>query len=135
MDDTLCNFTGASESAKRKFPAQQFPQAQMDFFRKLDPIDDAIPSIQLLGEYYDVWILSRPSYMNPLCYTEKRLWVEDHLGLEWCKKLILCPDKSLLKGEWLIDDVAWPEFEGTQILFGGEKNWAFVLYTLITKRF
>jgi len=29
----------------------------------------------------------------------------------------------------------WPEFEGTQILFGGEKNWAIVLYTLITKRF
>jgi len=118
MDDTLCNFTGARKEALKKVPGQQFPQAQMDFFRKLEPIDDAISSILTLATRYDVWILTRPSYINPLCYTEKRLWVEDHLGLEWCNKLILCPDKSLLKGDILIDDVEWPEFEGDQILFG-----------------
>jgi len=26
-------------------------------------------------------ILTAPSYMNPMWYTEKRLWVEKHLGL------------------------------------------------------
>lgn len=120
MDDTLCDFTGAHKASLEAVPAQKFPQAQMDFFRKLKPIDNAIDVMKRLSINFDVWILTRPSYLNPLCYTEKRLWVEDHLGIEWCNKLILCPDKSLLIGDWLIDDVAWPGFEGFQLLFGTE---------------
>ena len=34
-----------------------------------------------------------------------------------CDRLILCPDKSLLKGDVLIDDTPWPGFEGQQLLF------------------
>jgi len=118
LDDTLCKFTDASDKAKAKVPGQKFPQAQMDFYRKLEPIRNAVHAMNKLAEHYDVWILSRPSYLNPLCYTEKRLWVEDHLGIDWCERLILCSDKSLLKGDWLIDDVDWPGFEGKQIKFG-----------------
>lgn len=120
MDDTMFDYKGALVSARKRVPTQHFPQAQMDFFRKLEPIDGAIQSVKSLAEHYDVWILSRPSHLNPLSYTEKRLCIEDHLGIEWCNRLILCPDKSLMRGDFLIDDVPWPDFEGTQILFGGD---------------
>lgn len=122
MDDTMCEYASAHARALAAVPQQRFPQAEMDFFRGLAPIPGALDSMRRIAAHgYDVWILSRPSYQNPLCYTEKRLWVEDHLGLEWCEKLILCPDKSLLRGEWLIDDVLWG-FEGRQLRFSRESG-------------
>jgi len=129
MDDTLCKFMQRYQEMMQKNPSIRYPQSQYGFFTDLEPIDDAISSMHTLREVYDVWILTRPSYMNPLCYTEKRVWVEKHLGINFCKKLILCPDKSLLKGDYLIDDIKWPGFEGEQILFGSEKyrNWKAVI--------
>lgn len=132
MDDVLCDFSGAQKAARERSPEQMWPQAEMDFFRKLEPLPNAISSVKRLAENFDVWFLTRPSYLNPLCYTEKRLWIEDHFGLEWCQKLILSPDKTLLKGDYLIDDQPWEGFEGKQLLFGGERfpNWNKVLFTL-----
>ena len=115
MDDTICDFTTAK--LEKWSEEMQYPQSQLDFFRKLKPIDDAIESLNRLNKIHDVWILTRPTYLNPLCYTEKRLWIEDHLGLDWCNKLIISPDKSLLIGDILIDDHPWPYFQGEQILF------------------
>lgn len=128
MDDTITAFEKARVAHIEKTPSIRIPWCKMDFFRKLEPIEGAIEGINKLTEWYDVWILTRPSVHNPLCYTEKRLWVEDHLGFEWCKKLILCPDKSLMKGDLLIDDVKW-NFDGEQLLFGSSAcpNWKSVV--------
>tara|TARA_R110000823_G_scaffold296080_3_gene416111 strand:+ start:46965 stop:47261 length:297 start_codon:yes stop_codon:yes gene_type:complete len=78
---------------------------------------------------YDVWLLSRPSFKNPLCYTEKRLWVENNLGEEWVEKFILAPDKSLLIGDYLIDDKPWDDFQGKQFLIGSDEypDWYTIL--------
>lgn len=132
MDDTICEFLSARDKALALEPETKYPQAQMDFFRKLKPIENAVTSVNKLSEKFDVWFLTRPSYMNPLCYTEKRLWIEDHFGLEWCKRLILCPDKSLMIGDYLIDDMPWPEFKGKQILFGSEEypDWHKIVFKL-----
>jgi 5'(3')-deoxyribonucleotidase len=106
----------------------------MGFYRSLEPIKHAVECIEKLGEMYDIWFLTRPSYKNPHCYTEKRLWIEDKFGIDMCSKLILCPDKSLIKGEgdYLIDDYPWPGFEGTQLLFGSDEysTWFRVFVTL-----
>ena len=60
------------------------------------------------------------------------MWVEDHLGLHWCKKLILCPDKSLLKGDILIDDQVWEKFSGQKIVFNSEtNNWSHIIKKLL----
>ena len=137
MDDTICDWRCAYDKALKDYPEQKYPQAVMDFFRKLKPIPGAIEGfLKLTDVGYDVWILTRPSYMNPLCYTEKRLWVEDHLGIEWTQKLIISPDKALLKGDWLIDDYPWPGFEGKQILYGSKEypNWDAVHETLFVNR-
>lgn len=134
MDDVLCDFTGAQKRALANNPEQAYPQAQMDFFRKLEPLPGAIEGIKTLAEWHSVWILTRPSYRNPLSYTEKRLWVEDHLGLAWCNRLIMSPDKTLLMGDVLIDDQPWVGFSGKRYLFGSlDSNGALIDWNWILK--
>jgi 5'(3')-deoxyribonucleotidase len=41
---------------------------------------------------------------NPWSYTEKRVWVEQHLGFAFVERLIICPNKALLNGDILVDD-------------------------------
>ena len=41
---------------------------------------------------------------NPDSWAEKRRWVEENLGKSAHKKLILCHNKGLVKGDFLIDD-------------------------------
>ncbi len=135
MDDTICDYKKAYSVYSNMYKDTPYPQSIEGFFLSIDPIENAIESLNKLNETYEVWIATRPSYKNPLCYTEKRLWVEKHLGLKWCNKLILCPDKSLLMGDYLIDDVLWPNFKGTQIKFDKEKNnWNSVMELLLKNK-
>ena len=132
MDNVLCDYKKQYIKYIIEDPTIAYPQSQHGFFTNLEEIDGAIESYRILENYYDVWILTRPSWKNPLCYTEKRLWVENHLSLDHCEKLIICCDKSLLKGDYLIDDLKH-NFEGESILFGSEEypNWDSVIKKLI----
>lgn len=104
MDDVLCAFSKAHAEHCQRTPGIQYPQCQMDFYRKLEPIPDAVNLFFRLQHLFDVYILTAPSEPNPMSYTEKRLWVEDHLGNEFVSKLIISPNKALSIGEYLIDD-------------------------------
>lgn len=123
MDGVLCDFNGDYNRLKSDFIPN--PQTSYGFYSNLPVIENAIESYKLLETKFNVYILTRPSYWNPLCYTEKRIWVEKHLGLDTCKKLIICWDKSLLKGKYLIDDNQCEGFEGEVCLFGSKEfpNW------------
>ena len=133
MDDTMCDFMGAFHLAIKANPFIKYPQSQYGFFTNLKPIPGAIEGYNTLSNSkYDVYILTRPSILNPLCYTEKRIWIENHLGLEACNKLIISPNKSLNKGHYLIDDQPW-DFDGEQIRFGADDfpNWESVIKYLM----
>lgn len=126
MDDTLCDFSGAFKKAIASNPTTAYPQSQLDFFRNLEPLPKAIETVnKLIGSpNYDVYILTAPSIKNPLCYMEKRIWVEQHFSLDFVNKLIISPNKALFKGDYLIDDTTTKgqlEFEGEFIHFGSEK--------------
>lgn len=102
---------------------ENFPQSRLGFFILLEPIEGAIEAVNKLQEKYDVWILTRPSFPNLNCYTEKAIWVRKHLGYEMQKKLILAGDKSFLIGDYLIDDMTTDgqdKFTGELILFGSK---------------
>jgi 5'-nucleotidase len=111
LDGTVCDLNSAvqrfrednkdlhQESIKFKYP-----WSDPGFFLNLSPLPSAIQSVNELASKYDVWFLSRPSFKNTHSYTEKAEWVKSHFGYEMQKKLILCGDKSLLKGRILIDD-------------------------------
>lgn len=127
MDDTICHFMDAY-LAKRT-DSIKYPQSQYGFFANLKPIKGAIESVNELRKRHDVYILTRPSHLNPLCYTEKRIWIEKHFDLDFCEKLIICPNKDLVRGDYLIDDMPWPNFLGRQLMFGSEKfpDWKSIL--------
>lgn len=135
MDNTLCDYRGRFREWQAKEPETSYPQAQYGFFSSLEPLPNAIESYQLLEQDFEVYILTAPSYRNPMCYTEKRVWVEQYLGLETTKNLIICQRKGLLKGDFLIDDHLYPEFEGEQLLFGNSQfpDWSAVMSYLKDK--
>lgn len=97
MDDTLCQYRKAWN--KENLNGTNFPQSLKYFFENLEPINNAIDAVDKLKEKYDVWILTAPSVYNPMSYTEKRIWVEKHLGFDMCHKLIICPNKGLIIGK------------------------------------
>ena len=121
MDNVLCDFNGMFARMKQAYPDVAYPQSQVDFFRSLKPIKD-FGLINDLCEKYDVYILTAPSVLNPMSYTEKMLWVRDNLGQPWVERLIICKHKHLCRGDFLIDDMAegcgQDKFEGKLIQFG-----------------
>ncbi len=138
MDDVLCDFLGAFNEARISYPEIQYPQSQPGFFENLEPISGALEAYRWLSMHpsADTYILSAPSVMNPHSYTEKRLWIERHLGMSAAHRLILSPNKALNLGDYLVDDYlrgkGQENFSGELIHFGSEKypDWPTVLQYL-----
>jgi 5'(3')-deoxyribonucleotidase len=138
MDDVLCDFSKAHATDLAANPNIAFPQSQYGFFADLEPINGATGSVkQLISDpRFEVYILTAPSYLNPMCYTEKRVWIEKHFGVEFTKNLIISYNKALLMGDILIDDRAagngQDKFDGKLIQFGTSvyANWQLVMQKL-----
>lgn len=138
MDNVLCDFVKLYLEWKKDHPEITFPQSQFGFFSNMEPVEGAIESYKKLQEHFDVYILTRPSIYNLMCYTEKADWVKRHLGFNVLENLIICCDKSLLKGlnGYLIDDdtkAGQLDFEGEHIHFKTDKfpDWPSVIKYLI----
>lgn len=135
MDGVLCDIAAAYQEAARTHPEVAFPQSIPGLFASLGAIPGAIEAVAELrsNPRLDVWILSAPSTRNPLCYSEKRIWVEKVFDYPLAKRLILASDKSLLRGDILIDDnisgKGQERFEGELLHFGSSRypTWASVL--------
>ena len=66
---------------------------------------------------FDVHILTKPVAESPICYTEKVNWIAKHIPV-LLKKITMTQDKTMLKGDILIDDSdQWSDFDGEFILF------------------
>lgn len=134
MDHTFCDFSASYLKYKQHYPEEVYPHSVPGFFIGLAPISGALETYQWLNarEDIDLYILTAPSIRNPHSYTEKRLWVEKHLGLETAYKLIITPNTGLNKGHYLIDDYIKGKgqefFEGKILQFGSEEfpDWSAV---------
>lgn len=78
------------------------------FFRSLPPVPGAIEALQSIiseGEF-DPFICTAPEIdaVSQCCFSEKAQWIEHHLGKEWLKRTILSKDKTMIYGDYLIDD-------------------------------
>jgi len=137
MDGVLCDFRSAYYRAKEVHPQIEFPQSIPGIFEGLDPIPGSIDAVNQLCSIADVYILSAPSTRNPRCYMEKRIWIEKHFGYDFCKRLILATNKSLMIGDYLIDDYGsgkgQNDFQGELIQFASEEfpDWEAVMAFLI----
>ena len=103
MDGVLCDYYTAYKETLKNNPDIKFPQSQYGFFRNLKPIKNALRSVEYLmrQRIFDVYILTAPSVNNPLCYSEKREWVEKYMGMKMVERLIISPNKGLNKGNCL----------------------------------
>lgn len=91
------------------------------FFYDLDPMPGAIEAMrQMQDSGLNVFICTAPMGSNT--FMEKAEWVEHYLGKEWLKRLVITKDKTLVHGNYLIDDK--PELTG----FYDEPTWEHVVY-------
>lgn len=135
MDDVLCYFLTAFQTAVEKEPKISFPQSQYGFFANLKPLKGAIDAMNWLYQstQFKPYILTAPSIENPMSYTEKRVWVEQYLGMDFVERLIISRDKFLLRGDFLVDDLAVGRgqegFQGELVQFGSDRypNWDSVI--------
>jgi Uncharacterized protein conserved in bacteria len=90
------------------------PQAHQDaintvknrsgFYAEMEPIPYAIDALDDMAEEHTVFLCSAPEIFNATCESDKKTWVRDWLGVEWAKRLILTKDKTMVRGDILIDD-------------------------------
>ena len=81
------------------------------YFRGLPVMSDAKKGIERLNKKYEVFICTSPMRAYQNCVLEKFQWVENNLGFDWTKKIILTRDKTLVRGTVLIDDK--PDIDGS----------------------
>lgn len=92
------------------------------FYRNLPPMSGAMQGVRdLLAEGVDIYICTSPLSQYQNCVLEKYEWVEEHLGSEFTKRVILTRDKTLIKGDLLVDDK--PEIRGS-----ATPQWQHILY-------
>ena len=73
-------------------------------FSLMDPVPGAVESFEQLAALYHTYILSTSPWENPSAWSDKLLWVKQHLGAPAYKRLILSHHKNLNAGDYLTDD-------------------------------
>jgi 5'(3')-deoxyribonucleotidase len=108
---------------------KKLPGAYLD----MDAIPDALNAVHLLvSRGHDVWIATKPPTGIAYAYADKVSWILKHLP-ELKRKIVLTHNKSLLRGDVLVDDrphkAKANEFQGQVITF---TNWPEVLAIIDT---
>lgn len=92
------------------------------FYQRLEPITGAITALKrALKDGHDVRIVSAPYISNPTCASDKVDWIVRFYGSHWASRLILTNDKTVVHGDFLIDDK--PEITGSM-----EPTWRHVVF-------
>lgn len=93
------------------------------FIRSLPPIEGGLEALCALASHgQTVFICTSPLSRYDPCVLEKYQWVDRHLGKDWVRRVILTPDKTVVKGDFLIDDKS--EITGV-----ATPSWEHILYT------
>ena len=141
MDGVIVDFTSAFEKIDEKILMEykNNPEDIPGIFSLMEPIPNAIKSVELLAEKFDMYILSTAPWDNPSAWTDKLNWLKKYLPEVAYKRLILTHNKNLNRGDYLIDDRlkhGVTEFEGEHIHFGSSrfKKWETVVNYLIKEK-
>jgi len=97
--------------------------SEENFFRSFQPIDGAIQALKEMQahESIEVFFCTAPIRANPFCASEKMEWIREHLGDDWVARIIITSDKSLVRGDILIDDA--PQAKGDSLEPVWEQVW------------
>jgi len=82
------------------------------FYAELEPIEGMADALRdMVAEGHVVHICTSPYVTNPTCASDKLDWLEKHVGPGWAHRAVITSDKTLVRGDILIDDR--PEIVGT----------------------
>ena len=120
------------EARRHFYPRDDYPEkfaqatreliASKGFFRNLPPMPGAVAALSAMqAAGHEVVICTAPINEYQYCVPEKYEWVEEHLGMEWTRRMVVTKDKTLVYGDVLIDDR--PEIHGHR-----QPQWQHVLY-------
>ena len=128
MDGVLANFGKAKRWHFENNPDledifKRSPDLIPGIFKDLEPIDQAIDSVFKLHDTgnFELFIATTSPWGNPEAAMHKRLWVEKHFDDLFHKKMFITHRKSLLLGDYLIDDrtdTDAVDFTGELLSFG-----------------
>ena len=140
MDGVLVDFNSGIKrlSAETRDSYPFHPEDIPGVFALMDPMPGAIDALDRLRKKFDIYIISTAPWDNPSAWSDKLNWVKNHLDSYFTKRLILCHNKSLLMGSYLIDDrpkYGADHFDGEWIQFGSTQfpDWETVLEYLDAK--
>lgn len=92
------------------------------FFLRLKPIKGSLEALSKMSQNHEVFLCTSPLRKNIYSPKEKFEWVANHLGYNWTEKIIIAKDKTMIRGDILIDDR--PSVIGSQ-----DPLWEHVLYS------
>lgn len=125
MDNVLVDFRSGIEQLSPEITTTY--AGRLDevpgIFSLMASVPDAVDSFKHLADLYDTYILSTSPWENPSAWSDKLLWVKQHLGEPAHKRLILSHHKNLNTGHYLVDDRTKngaDRFTGEHIHFGSE---------------
>lgn len=140
MDNVLVDFP--SGIAQLSSEIQEEYKERLDevdgIFSLMQPMKDAISSVEFLNQHFDLYILSTAPWENPSAWSDKLLWIKKYLPQIAYKRLILSHNKHLNAGDYLIDDRlknGADRFTGEHIHFGQDElpDWKSVVNYLKEK--
>lgn len=103
-----------------------------DFFRNIPIKKDCYEVMKKMNERHDLRVVSC-AFVFPQSMNSKFWWLKQNLDFIDAKQIIFCGNKSDLKGDVLIDDLAenLDIFEGEKLLFSAPHNHDISKYTRI----
>lgn len=130
MDNVLVDFkTGIdrlSEEIKKEYEDRL--DDVPDIFSLMEPMPDAVESVNKLAAHFDLYVLSTAPWKNPSAWSDKARWIQKYYGEGvdgvFYKRLIISHHKNLNRGDFLIDDReknGAKDFNGELIQFGSER--------------
>lgn len=92
------------------------------FYEDIPEIPGALDALrEMKDKGHIVSLVTSPWWDNETCLEDKKNWVRRNLGYEWMDSLIITRDKTMVVGDFLIDDK--PEVHGKR-----DPQWTHVLY-------
>jgi 5'(3')-deoxyribonucleotidase len=130
MDNVLVDFESGIQQLNEEIKIQYAGKLDEvpDIFSKMKPLAGALESVEILAQYFDIYILSTAPWENPSAWKDKLMWIKKYLPKIGYKRLIISHNKNLNIGDYLVDDRTKNgagNFTGKHIHFGQRnfENW------------
>ena len=141
MDNVLVDFPSGIAKISNELRTQydEHLDEVPGIFSLMEPLEGAVVAYKELSLVYDTYVLSTAPWENHTAWSDKLLWIKQHLGQHAYKRLILSHNKNLNSGDYLVDDRTHNgagQFSGKHIHFGTAElpDWASVTTYLLNNQ-